>query len=128
MSQRDNFAGGFLLGAILGGVVGGALGALAASGRLNELLTSDEEPLLPPNQPEAKPGKAPKRSLKPTNGQGNMEVARRSLEDKIAQLNEAIDDVRQQLGSVDAASKRESPRPSVREPIVRESIVREPKE
>jgi len=29
-----------------------------------------------------------------------MEVARRSLEDKIAQLNLAIDDVRQQLGSV----------------------------
>ena len=37
-----------------------------------------------------------------------MEVARRGLEDKIAQLNDAIDDVRQQLGTVNGGeSNRE---------------------
>jgi hypothetical protein len=34
-----------------------------------------------------------------------MEVARRGLEDKIAQLNDAIDDVRQQLGTVNGTPK-----------------------
>jgi hypothetical protein len=33
-----------------------------------------------------------------------MENARRSLEDKIAQLNATIDEVRQQLGNVNGAS------------------------
>jgi hypothetical protein len=37
-----------------------------------------------------------------------MEVARRSLEDKIAQLNDAIDDVRQQLGGVNGATEARS--------------------
>jgi hypothetical protein len=42
---------------------------------------------------------AKKRQLRAATEQ-NMEVARRGLEDKIAQLNDAIDDVRQQLGTV----------------------------
>ncbi len=31
MSQRDNFAGGFLLGTIVGSVVGGVLGTVLAN-------------------------------------------------------------------------------------------------
>ena len=49
--------------------------------------------------PEAKAARLKKRPLKPSSEQ-NIELARRSLEDKIAQLNEAIDDVRQQLSTV----------------------------
>jgi gas vesicle protein len=101
MTQKDNFSGGFLLGTIVGGVVGGCIGALLASRQLTEL--ESEEPLLSSGQPESKPIRK-KRSLKASNGQGSMEVARRSLEDKIAQLNEAIDDVRQQLGGMHEAT------------------------
>ena len=38
----------------------------------------------------------------------HMETARLSLEDKIAQLNQAIDDVRQQLGTVNSNSNSET--------------------
>jgi gas vesicle protein len=96
MSQQGNFLGGFLLGTVVGGVVGGVIGTLAAS-RL-----SQAEPKLE-GKPEAKTVK--KRQLKASPEQ-NMEVARRGLEDKIAQLNDAIDDVRQQLGSVNGTEVR----------------------
>jgi hypothetical protein len=39
-----------------------------------------------------------------TDTETNIELARRRLEDKIAQLNGAIDDVRHQLASVDNLS------------------------
>ncbi len=81
MSQRDSFPGGFFAGAIFGGLVGGVLGALLTSRRSNESDREDQS-LLEPSTEE------------------NIEVARRSLEDKIAQLNLAIDDVRQRLGAV----------------------------
>jgi gas vesicle protein len=90
MSQQGNFFGGFLLGTVMGGAVGGVIGVLAAS-RLAQAETKLE------GKAEAKPAK--KRQIKVAPEQ-NMEVARRGLEDKIAQLNDAIDDVRQQLGTV----------------------------
>lgn len=86
MSQRDGFTGGFLLGTLVGGVIGGVVGALAASQRWSE----DD-----PNPNELEGSEA---------GDGNIEGARRSLESKISQLNLAIDDVRQQLGSVNGSS------------------------
>jgi len=96
MSQREGFTSGFLAGAIVGGMVGGLIGALVAGQQDND---SDEtEPsLLNSTRLEAKPIKKRKRQLK---AEDSIEVARRSLEDKIAQLNMAIDDVRQQLGTV----------------------------
>lgn len=97
MSQQDNFSGGFLLGTIVGGLVGGLVGALIASGKLSEL-TAEDEALLSPEEKAAK--STPRRSLKFGAGPTDIEASRRSLEDKIAQLNEAIDDVRQQLGGV----------------------------
>lgn len=87
MSQRDGFAGGFFVGAIIGGVVGGVLGA-ALTSRLSQESNSEKNPLL-----------KPRKGAQLTSEEG-IEVARRSLEDKIAQLNLAIDDVRQQLGAV----------------------------
>ncbi len=85
MSQRDGFTGGFLLGAFLGGLVGGTIGALAASRQ-----SSGESPEAP--LPAGEAGKEI--------SEERIEQARRSLEAKIAQLNLAIDDVRQQLSTV----------------------------
>jgi gas vesicle protein len=96
MSQRDGFTSGFLIGTVVGGVIGGVIGALVAAQRdtNNE---EAEQSLLNSNPREAKVLKSRKRQLK---AEESIEGARRSLEDKIAQLNTAIDDVRQQLGAV----------------------------
>lgn len=104
MSQQDNFWGGFLLGTAVGGVVGGVLGVLVSS-RLNEQNEAGSEKSFAPLDKKSK-----KRSrLRPPTEQ-TIEVARQGLEDKIAQLNDAIDDVRQQLGSTNGEFKEESPR------------------
>ncbi len=96
MSQREGFTGGFLTGVVVGGLVGGLIGALVAGQRDNDN-NETEQSLLNSSPREAKPLKARKRQLK---AEESIELARRSLEDKIAQLNTAIDDVRQQLGTV----------------------------
>jgi gas vesicle protein len=88
MSQRDGFAGGFFLGAIVGGVVGGVMGAVIATRRQGQETEEDDLSML-------SSGKGDRFEPEET-----MEKARRRLEDKIAQLNLAIDDVRQQLGAV----------------------------
>jgi gas vesicle protein len=87
MSQREGFVGGFLAGAIVGGIVGGILGSLLA-GRAGKNDSQGRDSLI-----EAGQGMR-------LDTEEDMEVARRSLEDKIAQLNYAIDDVRQKLGTV----------------------------
>jgi hypothetical protein len=96
MSQRDSFTSGFLAGAVVGGVVGGLIGALVA-GQGDNSNDETEQSLLNSSPREVKAFKSRKRKLK---AEESIEIARRSLEDKIAQLNMAIDDVRQQLGTV----------------------------
>ncbi|MGB5595214.1 MAG: hypothetical protein WBM32_00540 [Crocosphaera sp.] len=91
MSQRDGFTGGFLTGTIVGGIVGGIIGAVVAS----RLDNNDED-----NQSSL--FKSDKREK--LTSEESMEIARHRLEDKIAQLNNAIDDVRQQLGPVERHS------------------------
>ena len=104
MSQRDGFGSGFLAGAVVGGVFGGVIGALIASRRDPELLT-EEEAELTDSQVEAKKIAAKRRQMKASESESNgIETARRSLEDKIAQLNATIDDVRKQLGNVNGGS------------------------
>ncbi len=98
MSQRDGFAGGFLLGTIVGGVIGGVVGTLLAARQTGE----PEEPNGLPPESLAAPRKK-KRLFQAATGT-DMETARRSLEDKIAQLNDAIDDVREQLGGVNGGT------------------------
>jgi Na+/glutamate symporter len=88
MSQREGFTNGFLAGTLLGGLVGGILGAaLIARGR-REPEELENRPIL-----EENPGTR-------SSPEESMELARRNLEEKIARLNLAIDDVRQQLGTV----------------------------
>ena len=87
MSNREGFTGGFIAGAAIGGLVGAVLGAvLVKRATENSLIELSE----------SKGSKGKKRQLETE----RIEVARLSLEDKIAQLNQAIDDVRLQLGSV----------------------------
>ncbi|MDA0673333.1 MAG: hypothetical protein O3C67_06465 [Cyanobacteria bacterium] len=93
MSQQDNFGSGFLVGTLFGGIVGGIVGAVVAS-RLNRTDV--------PEGDELPPASGDRDRLGPD--EAEMEVARRGLEDKIAQLNTAIDDVRQRLGGVNGHS------------------------
>ncbi|MBO3457783.1 hypothetical protein G7B40_021695 [Aetokthonos hydrillicola Thurmond2011] len=109
MSQRDGFASGFLAGAIFGSVVGGIIGSLAASRRDPEI-EAEEERQINGSAPEAQKASISKRrQMRAAETEGvAMEIARRSLEDKIAQLNATIDEVRQQLGNVNSNSGQES--------------------
>ena len=91
MSQSDNFLTGFLLGSLVGGLAGGVLGVVVSSRRSS---TDAESQFTPPLDKESR-----KRKLTPPTEE-SIEAARQGLEEKIAQLNDAIDDVRQQLSSV----------------------------
>ncbi|GAC1460623.1 MAG: hypothetical protein NVS2B14_07870 [Chamaesiphon sp.] len=96
MSGRDSFTGGFMAGAVVGGLVGAVVGALFVFQRA-ELTGDSEASLLNPSLSEAKAGRSKKRQFKEAEG---IEASRRTLEDKIAQLNAAIDEVRLSLGTV----------------------------
>jgi hypothetical protein len=105
MSNREGFTGGFMAGAAVGGLVGAVLGVVL-SRRAAEAFLADPS--------EAKP-------IKPIKGKGSqlederIEVARLGLEDKIAQLNQAIDDVRLQLGDVNGNAQVHSSQSSLAE-------------
>ncbi len=91
MSQRDGFTSGFLTGTIVGGIVGGIVGAVVAS-RLDNDEEDNQSSLFQSDQREN------------LTSEESIEMARHRLEDKIAQLNHAIDDVRQQLTPVEKSS------------------------
>ncbi len=93
MSQQDNFFGGFVLGTFFGGIVGGVAGAVVVS-RMSSSESSDK--------PDGSTGDT-QQDLDLRSEQG-IEAARRSLEDKIARLNEAIDDVQHQLEGVEGVN------------------------
>ncbi|MEO0535869.1 MAG: hypothetical protein AAF215_18595 [Cyanobacteria bacterium P01_A01_bin.123] len=97
MSQQDNFASGFIAGAFVGGVVGGVIGVLVSS-RLNQDEGDNASDRSLINRSESG------QSFEDMTEAG-MEIARQGLESKIAQLNEAIDDVRQQLDNVNGHSQ-----------------------
>ncbi|EFA73121.1 hypothetical protein [Cylindrospermopsis raciborskii] len=105
MSQKDGFGSGFLLGTIVGGVVGGILGTVLASRRE----TVEREDGGNSDDLEVGKGGTRRKQMKSAISQDlAMETARRSLEDKIAQLNATIDDVREQLNSVNSSSPTSS--------------------
>lgn len=108
MSQRDGFAVGFIAGSVFGGIVGGVLGAMLAS-RINHQETDEAEtPILDQTPPQVKPEKAKKRQIEASSSEQRIEMARRSLEEKIAQLNQTIDEARQQLAKVNGNSSLET--------------------
>jgi len=94
MSQQSGFGSGFILGSIVGGLVGGLLGATLAT--RNEKTDLDQEESMLQSHSE-----------KSFESDERIELARHGLEDKIAQLNLAIDDIRQQLSSVKSNSSEQ---------------------
>jgi predicted nucleic acid-binding Zn-ribbon protein len=84
MSQKDGFSTGFLLGSIVGGLVGGTIGVLLA----NRQQEGDEPEVL---------RRVKARSQDKNSDAQSIKSARQSLEDKIADLNGAIDEVRSSL-------------------------------
>lgn len=117
MSQQDNFSSGFVWGAVLGGIAGGIAGGLIGStlanrsGEPDDDVDSEHDSNRRTNQqPEFPPAKSRRRPLRLESApQKNIELARQSLEDKIASLNDAIDGVRQQLHQVNAEDVRSVP-------------------
>ncbi|WP_373542788.1 hypothetical protein [Chamaesiphon sp.] len=93
MSDRDGFGSGFWLGTVVGGVVGGIVGASIASQRANRLDNDPESSRLASSNSQKRPLKSSRnRTME------RMEIARRSLDDKISDLNQAIDSVRSSIG------------------------------
>ncbi|WP_309744558.1 MULTISPECIES: hypothetical protein [unclassified Chamaesiphon] len=93
MSNRDGFSGGFWLGTLVGGVVGGIVGASIANQRANRFDADPDNMRLSGELGEKRPFKSRRnRTL------DRMEMARRSLDDKISDLNNAIDSVRSTIG------------------------------
>lgn len=117
MNQRDGFASGFIAGTIFGSLVGGVIGTLlAAKTANNEIAADDVDVRRHPISSANIASRARRRQIKPSTEQ-SIEVARRSLEDKIAQLNETIDEVRLTLGQVNGnAMETNSDRSSVSDP------------
>lgn len=103
MANRDGFTGGFLLGTLVGGVVGAVVAAIVTNQQAAD--PADPLPEIPEGEDTAQLGDRTPRSDRRTRrqrsrpGESSLEGTRQGLEVKIAQLNEAIDDVRRQLGS-----------------------------
>ncbi len=81
MSNKDNFGSGFILGTIIGGVVGGVIGSLIANQNKEIFETENDNSVM--------------KNIKYTvdNTEDILET-KTNLEDKINQLNHAIDEVR----------------------------------
>lgn len=94
MSNRDGFGSGFWLGTLVGGVLGGVVGATIATQRANRIDDEREGGRLG-DSGEKRPLKSSRRRTF-----DRMELARRSLDDKISDLNNAIDSVRSSIGHV----------------------------
>ncbi len=101
MSQQNGFGSGFLLGTLIGGVVGGILGAVITS-RLDSTANLEEDNGLNTGENNGKTTDRSRKMRASANENLEIEATRRSLEDKIAQLNATIDDVRRQLGNVNS--------------------------
>ncbi|MBD2326139.1 hypothetical protein [Alkalinema sp. FACHB-956] len=115
MSQQDNFSSGFILGTIIGGLAGGVLGAVLAhrsTGKAElEGSSSSSSNLSQTDDETTKPPRSRKRALRvatdTVSTEQTIELARQSLEEKIAQLNQAIDGVQQQLRHVNGSGQLE---------------------
>jgi hypothetical protein len=105
MSQQDGFASGLLLGTLIGGVVGGVVGAVITSRLDSKVADEENEGLTGGN--DSQTGAKRRQMRASANENLEIEATRRSLEDKIAQLNATIDDVRKQLGNVNSNLSQE---------------------
>ena len=81
MSNKDNFGGGFILGAIFGGVIGGVIGSLIAN-QNKEIIETEND------------SSGMKKIKYTVSNNENITENKINLEEKINQLNHAIDEVR----------------------------------
>ncbi|MGF1602380.1 MAG: hypothetical protein ACFCU8_10245 [Thermosynechococcaceae cyanobacterium] len=96
-SDNDRFGGGFLAGSIFGGITGGLLGAWIAT-KVSKQLSAETEAS---DGEDTSSRLAKFRTPSFLNGSDlEMEDARQGLEEKISQLNTAIDQAREQLSEV----------------------------
>ncbi len=108
-NQGDRFAGGFLAGTIFGGIVGGIVGTLVANRLNGETEEGAAHEGNAAKSAQKRFQKIRQRVLSTPSEDINIEEARQGLEDKIAQLNDAIDQARQQLSRVNASGEDSSP-------------------
>lgn len=99
MGQQNGFGSGFIIGSVIGAVVGGVIGTVLA--------TEKEKPGTLANSYKLKKAPQSQGAEVSFGTEESIELARHGLEDKIAQLNLAIDDVRQQLGTVKTPSEQD---------------------
>ena len=92
MSNRGGFGNGFWLGTLVGGVVGGVIGATIDNQRANRFEDEDGS-LLSGDLGEKRPLKSGSAVRV-----DRTERTRRNLDDKISDLNSAIDAVRSSIG------------------------------
>ncbi|MEM1171780.1 MAG: hypothetical protein AAGJ08_22545 [Cyanobacteria bacterium P01_H01_bin.35] len=95
MSNKNGFASGLMAGIAVGGLVGGLFGILIGS-RISD--DNDVAENFLDSQDTEK-----EKSTKETEA---IEETRQSLEGKIAQLDQAIDEVRQQISSVNGSLEK----------------------
>jgi hypothetical protein len=101
-NQGDRFSSGFLAGTVFGGIVGGFVGTWLAT-KLNET-EGDEASAIEEGTNLAKEQfKRLKQRVLNVSDEVTVEEARLGLDDKIAQLNDAIDRARQQLSKVNGS-------------------------
>jgi Na+/glutamate symporter len=97
-NQGDRFLGGFIAGSLFGGLVGGLVASYLVK-KLDDSLLGDED-----NDGSLEGTLRSARNLLRRSEDLSVEDAREGLEDKIAELNDAIDQARQQLSHVNQAS------------------------
>ncbi|NCJ05043.1 hypothetical protein GS597_00610 [Synechococcales cyanobacterium C] len=98
-NQSDRFLGGFAAGTLFGSIAGAFLGTWLAT-KLNE---QTQAPTLDNSNGESLPRKSRRVTLRDSK-ELSMEEARQGLEEKIAQLNDAIDQAREQLSQVNGTT------------------------
>ncbi len=92
MSDRNGFSSGFWLGTLVGGVVGGIVGSvIVGANQRDEQIDSESLG----ERSQKRPFKSSR--IRTTD---RMEMARQSLDDKISELNNAIDAVRSSVSNV----------------------------
>jgi hypothetical protein len=103
----DRFAGGFLAGTIFGSVVGGLVGAWLATKLIESEEDADSLSEVGPASIAKEQFKRLRQRVLNATEEPTVEEARQGLEDKISQLNDAIDLARQQLSKVNGSGTPE---------------------
>ena len=99
-NQGDRFLGGFIAGSLFGGLVGGLVGSYLVN-KLGDSVLGDEDEADGSIEGTLKSA----RNLLRRSNDLTIEDAREGLEDKISELNDAIDEARQQLRHVNEVSQ-----------------------